>query len=32
LQGIVDGGVNEAGVSTVAPDRSAVFCCWLYQS
>ena len=24
LQGLVDGGVNEAGVSTAAPDRSAV--------
>jgi len=26
LQGVVDGRVNKAGVSTATPDRSAVFC------
>jgi len=25
-QGVVDGGVDEAGMSTVAPERSAVLC------
>jgi len=25
-QGVVDGGVDEAGVSTAEPDRSAVLC------
>ena len=29
-QGVVDGGVSEAGVSTAAPDRSAVLCCWMH--
>jgi len=26
-QGVIDDRVNEAGVSTAAPDRSAVVCC-----
>jgi len=26
LQGIIDGGVNKAGMSTAAPDRRAVLC------
>jgi len=30
-QGVVDGSVSEAGVSTAAPGRSAVFCCWVDQ-
>ena len=30
-EGIVDGGFDEAGVSTAAPDRSAVLCGWMYQ-
>ena len=25
-QGVVDGGVNKAGMSTAAPDKSAVLC------
>jgi len=32
LQGVVDGSVNEAGVSTAAPGRSAVLCCCVDQS
>ena len=28
-QGVGDGGVNEAGMSTAAPDRSALLCCWM---
>jgi len=31
-QGVVDDRVNEAGVGTAAPDRSAVVCCWMDQS
>jgi len=27
-QGVVDARVNETGMSTVTPNRSAVFCCW----
>ena len=30
-QGVVDGGVNKAGVSTATPDSSAVFCGWMDQ-
>jgi len=30
-QGVVDGGVNEARMSTAAPDRSAVLCSWMHQ-
>ena len=29
--GVVDGRVSEAGVSTAAPDKSAVLCCWVDQ-
>jgi len=31
-QGVVAGRINEADVSTAAPDRSAVLCCWMDQS
>jgi len=31
LQGIVDGGVDEAGISTAAEDRGAVLCGWVHQ-
>jgi len=33
LQGLADGRVNEAAVSTAAPDRSAaaVLCSWMDQ-
>jgi len=30
-QGVVDSWVNEAGMSTVAPDRSAALCDWIDQ-
>jgi len=30
-QGVVDGGVNEAGMSTAAPSRSAVLCSQMDQ-
>jgi len=29
--GVLDGGVDEAGMSTEAPDRSAVLCGWMHQ-
>jgi len=31
LQGVVDGGFDEAGMSTAAPDRSTVLCSWMHQ-
>jgi len=31
LQGVVDGGVDEAGMSTATPDRHAVVCGWMDQ-
>jgi len=31
LQGVVDGEVDKAGMSTAAPDRSTVLCCWMHQ-
>jgi len=31
LQGVVDDRVNDAGVSSTAPDMSAVLCCWMDQ-
>jgi len=31
LQGVVDGRVNEASMSTAVPDRSAVLCDWVHQ-
>jgi len=30
-QGVVDGRVNEASMSTAASDRSTVLCCWMDQ-
>ena len=30
-QGVVDGGVDEAGMSTAAPDRRTVLCGWVHQ-
>ena len=31
LQGVVDGGVDEVGMSATAPNRSAVLCNWMHQ-
>jgi len=31
VQGIIDGRVNEAGMSTAAPNRNALLCCWMDQ-
>jgi len=31
LEGFIDGRVNEAGVTTVAPDRGIVLCCEMDQ-